>query len=169
MYGIYNVPFRNGATAPLCLIFCWWWQRFGASVVWGIRTCHTVDTVSKSLSVFFPSNIHQNEKPDWSWWTSLMSVMVGLPCTIYSFSCFFFPQSFYDKGYSIFRGRKEDFIMMSLFWFCGETFRPRPVQDRHHAWQHKTKWRGISENYQNYLKSHKRRSCSVLSKQDLDI
>lgn len=53
VYGNYNVPFRDSATAPLCLIFCWWWQRFRASVVWGIRTCHTVNTISRSLNVFF--------------------------------------------------------------------------------------------------------------------
>lgn len=66
-------------------------------------------TVSSHYStgiLFPPPPQHLKQESLLSWWMSLMSLMVGVPCTIYSISCFFIQQSFYDKIYSIFRGRK---------------------------------------------------------------
>lgn len=67
VYSNYNtVPFRDGAISPLCLIFCWWWQTFGTSVIRGIRTCHTVNNcfmkVIKSLNVFSPTSIERRSQ-----------------------------------------------------------------------------------------------------------
>lgn len=60
-------------------------------------TCQSVSTVAKSLTDFQHfSNTHLKMNPDSSGWTSLMSLRVGSPCTIYSL----------------------DFLHLSLFSFC---------------------------------------------------
>lgn len=60
-------------------------------------TCQSVSTVAKSLTDFQHfSNTHLKMNPDSSGWTSLMSLRVGSPCTIYSL----------------------DFLHLSLLSFC---------------------------------------------------
>lgn len=66
----------------LCVSFC---VGGGGDVFRGICTCQSVSTVAKSLTDFQHfSNTHLKVKPDSPGWTSLLSLRVGSPCTIYS-------------------------------------------------------------------------------------